>query len=118
MIEPRRGIHVRYGKNLHELRDLFRTRWEKSGARGAAAEFFMGHVVDPLDYNKAYRDEAFARAQYLEAEPWLNVVSEEPSKVDVGEVRSLRHQLDDLESRLEKRDREWEERLRRAGLRG
>jgi hypothetical protein len=75
------GSGVRYGKNPHELRDLFRTRWERSGVKGLAAEYFMGHVVDPLDYNKAYRDEEYTRALYLEAEPWLNLLSEEPEKV-------------------------------------
>ena len=44
LIIGKRGKSARYGKNLHEIRDLFRTRWEKSGASGAAAEFFKGHA--------------------------------------------------------------------------
>jgi len=115
LVVPKRRRGARYGKNLHELRDLFRTRWEKSGAPGVAAEFFMGHVVDPLEYNKAYRDVGFAREQYLRAEPWLNVVSCDPERVDAREVSELRRRYDRLEADVEEMRpaferwrREWE----------
>ncbi len=92
---------IRYGKNLHELRDTFRTRWEKSGASSTAAEYFMGHNVDPLEYNKAFRDEDYAAGQYLEAEPWLNVLSEEPEKVPVRDLNIQRQHIRKLEVEVE-----------------
>lgn len=65
----------RYGKNLHELRDVFRSQWEKSPAKALAAEYCMGHQVDPLEYNKAYKDESYTRSQYLLALPMLQIMS-------------------------------------------
>ncbi|MGD0804039.1 MAG: hypothetical protein ABSA11_08215 [Candidatus Bathyarchaeia archaeon] len=89
---------MRYGKNPHELRDTFRTRWHKSGADSLAAEFFMGHVVDPLGYNKAMEDIDYTRREYRKAERWLNVLSEDPSKVDAGEVEDLQAKIRELEA--------------------
>jgi len=43
----------------HDLRDTFRTRAEFVNCRPSAAEFAMGHNIDPLEYNKCFRDEAW-----------------------------------------------------------
>lgn len=66
---------ARYGKNIHELRDVFRSQWEMSPAKPSVAEYIMGHQVDPLDYNKAHRNEAWIRGEYLRALPHLQVMS-------------------------------------------
>jgi len=101
--DERRGI--RYGKSDHELRDLFRTRWEKSGSSGTAAEYFMGHIIDRLDYNKAFRDVDYARRQYQKAESWLNVVSEEPDKVPRDEVLKTNKKIEELEELVQHQGR-------------
>jgi len=80
----------RSGKSPHELRDLFRTRWEKSPAKAVAAEYFMGHGVDPLEYNKAYRDPDYALQQYIQAEPYLNIVTQDPTVVPRVELDQLK----------------------------
>jgi len=72
---PEKGGAARYGKNMHEIRDVFRSQWEKSPAKASVAEFIMGHVVDPLEYNKAHRDEAWTREQYTLALPMLQIMS-------------------------------------------
>jgi len=59
-----------------------------SGAAPAVAEFMMGHVVDPLGYNKFWRDPDYVAGEFLKAEPWLNVVSEDPGKVHVRELQA------------------------------
>lgn len=90
----------RYGKHPHELRDLFRTRWEMSPSRVAAGEYFMGHDVDPLFYNKAYKDQDFAMSQYLQAEPFLNLVSEDPTVVARVELEVVRDTTRELTEQL------------------
>jgi integrase len=103
----KKGEH--YGKNPHELRDVFRTRFQKSGADGLAAEFFLGHVVDSNEYNKAFNDEDYARSMYIMAEPWINVVTEEPEKIPRAEMdrkmREMREaqaaQMAEVQRRLE-----------------
>jgi hypothetical protein len=99
LIERANVPTVRYGKNPHEFRDLFRTRWEKSGSSPVCAEFCMGHNVDPLEYNKAFRDEQYTRNLYNEASSWLNILSEDPTVVDV-------YKVEDLQIRLAEKDRE------------
>ena len=90
---PRPDKRNRTGRNPHELRDLFRTRWEKSPAKPSVAEFLMGHRVDPLEYNKAMRDEDYVRREYLKALPWLNVLSEEPEKVSRADLEEERYKM-------------------------
>ncbi|MCW3991185.1 MAG: site-specific integrase [Candidatus Bathyarchaeota archaeon] len=106
---PDAGPSTRYGKNPHELRDLFRTRWQKSGAAAEAAEFFMGHVIDPNEYNKAFRDEDYAAGEYLKAEPWLNILSEDPEKVPVRDYRRLQQRLQEERRELREELRELRE---------
>ena len=80
----------RIGKNPHEIRDLFRTRWEKSPASGSVSEFMMGHIIDPLEYNKAMRDQAYTLQEFIRAEPWLNIITQDPTKVPKIEVEEMR----------------------------
>jgi len=86
VVSPR----TRYGKNPHELRDLFRTRWQKSGRAPEVAEFFMGHVIDPLGYNKAMSDENYTRREYRQASKWLNVISESPDFMHIDVSTGLK----------------------------
>jgi predicted RNase H-like nuclease (RuvC/YqgF family) len=61
----------------------------------------MGHTVDPLGYNKAYRDEGFTRKLYNRASSWLNILSEDQTVVDAYRVETL-------EAKLREKDREIE----------
>jgi len=107
---PRAGDNprMRYGKNPHEMRDVFRSQWEKSPAKWSVAEFCMGHVtlIDPNEYNKAYRDESWALGEYLKALPLLQIMSErEPyGLVKEVEVAKLRRELQQVRGRLDKHE--------------
>ena len=92
----------RYGKNLHEIRDLFRSQWEKSPAKASVAEFMMGHRVDPLLYNKAHRDKAWTRREYRKALPMLEIMSSgRPfGVVDVEEIERLETRLAEVEKAM------------------
>ena len=91
------------GKNLHELRDVFRSQWEKSPAKASVAEFIMGHVVDPLEYNKAHYDRKWGSKEYMKALPHLNIISSgRPfGKVDESEIERLTSENERLQRALE-----------------
>ena len=93
----------RYGKNPHEMRDVFRSQWEKSPAKGSVAEFMMGHVVDPLFYNKACRDDEWVREEYLQALPMLEIMSSDTpfGKFDGKTVSNLKGRISELEAIIE-----------------
>ena len=82
----------RYGKNLHELRDLFKTRWRLTGQDMELADYFMGHDIDEYGYDKSpmvYPD--YFEEGYRNAQPWLNILSGDPEKIPRVEVnRQLR----------------------------
>jgi len=78
----------RTGKNPHEMRDLFRTRWQLSEVEQKVGEFLMGHEIDPLGYNKAMQNLNYTRMNYRKAEQWLNVLSEDPEKIPLSELES------------------------------
>ena len=96
--------HTRYGINSHELRDIYRTEWQLSGAAAVCAEFFMGHDIDPNNYNKIMKlHPEWAEEQYAKAEPFLNIVSEDPRKVGLDRVRELEEktlEIEDLKREL------------------
>ncbi len=97
LIKPRRGRGVRYGKNPHAIRSLFRSRWRLSGCDPEVAEFFLGHDIDKLGYDKSpWLSPEWFEEQYCRAERWLNIISEEPEKVPAIEVTRLRRELEEL----------------------
>ena len=89
------GLGFRIGKGLHELRESFRSLWEKSPAKASVAEFVMGYVVDPLFYNKAFRDEKWVRGEYEKALPMLQIMSSgRPfGQIEEDELESLRAEM-------------------------
>lgn len=98
--QVQRKMEVRYGVNPHEMRDLFRSEWELSPARVVCAEFFLGHEIDPNEYNKIMKlHPDWAEKQYRLAEPYLNILSEEPRKISLGSVQELQEKIKKLEAK-------------------
>jgi len=93
---------IRYRMRTHELRDLFRTEWHRAqtyfGVDPDAGEFFMGHMVDPLKYDKIMRDKSYGLEQFRKAVSMLNVLSEDPRKVDRSDVQN---QLEASEAKVD-----------------
>lgn len=61
----------------------------------------MGHNVDPLEYNKAMGDTDYTAREYRKAEPWLNILSEDPEKVPLESVEETQYQLEKRIKELE-----------------
>jgi hypothetical protein len=97
---------VRYGYNPHETRDLAKsllhTRAKAEGFDMDCAEFWLGHTVDPLGYDKFYQDQEYVKKQYLIAEKHLNILSMQPPTEQVQqqqkEIEELRQRLTTLEA--------------------
>jgi hypothetical protein len=107
-VERSNGTPVYSGKGPHEMRDTFRSMWERSPAKASVADFMMGHKGDPLAYNKAYRDEDWTRGEYSKALPYLEIMSSgRPfGQVEEDEIINLQEKVKDLEARLERSTRE------------
>lgn len=102
----------RYGKNLHEGRDVFRSQWEKSPAKGSVGEYMMGHQIDPLEYNKACRDEAWTLKEYRKALPYLQIISSGIpfEQISIEEAYKLKNEtVADLQRQLAEQQRLIEE---------
>ena len=92
----------------HTLRDIFRTEASHQGMKPEIAEFFIGHALDQLGYNRL--DEMYPQdfeTEYSKVEPALNIVSYKPT-VTKEEVRMeiLRREIDNeaREQGLTRRD--------------
>lgn len=81
---------IRYKVRTHEMRDTFRTQCHYAqrynGLDGDCPEFWMGHDIDPLKYDKIMKDVKSTLLEYRKALPYLNILTEEPLKVSRNEV--------------------------------
>lgn len=95
----------RYGKPLHELRDVFRTQFRKSTNQPdqTVPEFMMGHGVDKNQYDKATKDEVWARGEYLKGVGMVQIMT---SGEPFGQVP--KKDIQDAENRLNARIKELE----------
>ncbi|MCX6654668.1 MAG: hypothetical protein NTY03_06055 [Candidatus Bathyarchaeota archaeon] len=71
----RRRCQIRFGKNVHEIRDTYRTLAAKAHADRDIAEFLMGHVIDRLGYNKAMNDRDWVKSEYQKFSNAFNVLT-------------------------------------------
>lgn len=103
LIKRKTGRGHRYGKNLHEMRDVFRSQWEKSPAKTSVGEYMMGHKVDPLEYNKAHKDEKWVKREVRKGLPLIQIMtSGKPyGQVDEDEVNVLKRKVQRLTSEIE-----------------
>ena len=73
----------------------------------------MGHSIDPLNYDKSFRDVEYYKDEYMKAVPYLNLLSSGAAfgRVEKGEVDKLRAEVKQLESEKENRIKTLESRL-------
>lgn len=71
----------RYHIHMHEFRDLFKSLCTLNSVNQVASEFFLGHTIDKLGYDKSLQyDEEWFRQEYMKVEPMLNVLSNPEGK--------------------------------------
>jgi len=96
---------VRYGYNLHEMRDVAKSLWHESGADLLVCDFCMGHSVDQLGYDKVYTlSPDYAVKEFSKALSHLNILSStqrpevliEKERSQDKEIALLREQVEEL----------------------
>lgn len=95
---------LRHGKNVHEIRDSMRSRVRLSGADIAVFEWFMGHAtaLDKYNYDKSpWINPEWFREQYLKAEPWLNLLTEDPETVPRAQYQRQVAKVEDLATKYD-----------------
>lgn len=99
----------RYNKNPHQIRSLFRTQWSKSRMNPDIGEYFLGHTVDSLDYNRAHGDRDYRIKEYLGALPYLDMDNERAfGQVGKEEVEALSKRVKELEAQIVSDSRRYE----------
>ena len=93
----------RYGFNLHEMRDVA-TSYLHVNAKGDGLDMdcvklWCGQVgeIDPLRYDKFYKDANYIRTQYLIAEKYLDIISNPNLQAqNTEEVKGMKEELQEL----------------------
>ena len=94
LIKPN-GLN-RYHIHLHEFRDLFKSQCTLCGVHQIASEFFLGHVIDKLGYDKSPEyDVEWFKKEYMKVEQELNILSGASRKIS-----EVKEKLDDYEKML------------------
>jgi len=57
---------------LHNFRDLWRTLASKADMKPDVAEFFMGHIIDPMGYNQVYSDEEYVIKEWVKVAAYID----------------------------------------------
>lgn len=88
LIKPN-GLN-RYHVHAHEFRDLFKSLCTLNGVNSVASEFFLGHNIDKLGYDKSPEyDVEWFRREYSKVEPQLNLISGSENREDVKKEAAL-----------------------------
>jgi hypothetical protein len=103
--EPFRGATVRYPFHSHEVRDVLASLAKRTGADPVAVNWFLGHSIDKLRYDKSPWDAPeLYRLEYLKlARPSLNPISGVALKVEQELSAKFEQRLASLEQQMQDR---------------
>jgi len=116
LIEPigPNGPHRRYHIHLHEFRDLFKSLCTLHGVNAVASEFFLGHAIDKLGYDKSPEyDVEWFRQEYMKVEPLLNILSNTGGEILEKAKEEVRKEFGELIVNLQKENYELRKQLER-----
>jgi len=93
----------RTNMNIHQVRDVFKTRAHKASAYSDAdlpmSDYFLGHKSEKYDYDHMHSDRGFRVEQYLLFMPWLDVKRIEIEGRSL-EVEEYKKKVDDLTAQV------------------
>jgi hypothetical protein len=95
----RAAVTLKGQPTLHELRDTWRTKAAFVGCADDAAEFAMGHTIDPLHYKKVYMKENWMWENLRKIEG--DVVTENDLQERDQTIEKLQQQIDALRGQFE-----------------
>jgi len=101
---------IRHKFHPHELRDVFKSVCTIAGVKAIASEWFLGHKIDKLGYDKSpFMDKAFFRKEYKKAAGLLNLLSSagapEETKVQRDRIVVLEDMVRELQENLKEMER-------------
>ncbi|HUK28554.1 MAG TPA: hypothetical protein VLV31_09030 [Candidatus Acidoferrales bacterium] len=107
-ISKRKGpLGARYGYNLHEMRDVATTylhvQAKAEGLDMDCVKLWCGQVgeIDPLKYDKFYKETDYVRNQYLTAEKHLNLLSNPNKTANQEKVETMQQQIQEQQQQLQ-----------------
>ncbi len=107
-----RDYGFRSGVNPHEIRDVVRSHLQQAKGDGldeTCVEFWMGHTVDPSNYNKfAELNPDYVFHQYSIAEKYLSLLKPPPNE----EVKRQEEELKKVQERLANLEKVFTEKLK------
>jgi integrase len=107
-LPPGRRQKRHYPFRAHEVRDVGVTMAASAGVPSPVINFFVGHSIDKLGYDKSPKnDENHYRQMYSRLAPFLNLVSGKEQKLKaeydqrlVGEVQARDNEIADLKAEV------------------
>jgi hypothetical protein len=110
-----KGASRRYAFHSHEVRDLLKSLARVCGIDTPVADFFLGHSIDKLGYDKnPWNFPEHFRVQYMKMSNFINVLTQPASRQDSNseDVNRKLAELEDDKVALEKRLAKMEQETR------
>jgi len=106
-----RGASRRYPFHSHEVRDLLKSLARVCGVDGPVSEFFLGHKIDKLGYDKSpWKYSEYFRNEYSKMSSYLNILTQTPTpKTTNSEMEEMKKEIANLKISAAHKEKELDE---------
>lgn len=110
-----RGASRRYPFHSHEVRDLLKSLARVCGVDGPVSEFFLGHKMDKLGYDKSpWKHPDYVRDQYSKMSSYLNILTRTPTpQTAQSEIEEMKKEIAALQIKGIEKDEELRNRTKK-----